>query len=275
MSDFLVPEFDIDSKVYEYLFDKCKRQHGDIKREDFNDCLAVAKVLKLNPIKRQIYFLPFKEKRNDNKEKKLIPVTSIDGYRAIAHRTGECTGIKRRPIYYKNKLIAAECTVYRRGHEFTTSVRLNEYMGYSDLWRYKPETMLLKVAESHALRMAFPEQLSAIYTREEMEESIIDVETSQDNQKEISSNSYPEIELPSEILELEKEIKNIAVTNNVNPKEKFPKLYDAILQDRKSALDNPTEEALSNYGSSLNEFRKMFLKSIDISEGKEDELQTI
>lgn len=54
--------------------------------------------------------------------------------------------------------------------DFTATVYFDEYTKGRDLWVQKPRTMIAKVAEMHALRMACPEELSHVYVEEELEQ---------------------------------------------------------------------------------------------------------
>ena len=76
------------------------------------------------------------------------------------------------------KIISCTVTVQRKidGYvgDFTATVYFDEYYkagrnGYPSLWNSKPRTMISKVAEMHALRMACPEELSQSYIEEEIE----------------------------------------------------------------------------------------------------------
>lgn len=129
----------------------------------------------LNPFLKQVWFI----KRGG------VPTiqTSIDGLRAIANRTGKLQGIKRGIKRVDGKLYAwAE--VWRKDWQYTAyeEVSLDEYRGATPIWGKMPETMLKKCAESAALRMAFPEDLSGMYSDEEMEQAdrvdtVIGIET--------------------------------------------------------------------------------------------------
>ncbi len=98
-------------------------------------------------------------------------VTSID----FARKRGMRAGIvgKEAPKYVMdgNKIVSCSVTVKRRvdGYvgEYTAEVYFDEYTTGKNLWTTKPRTMIAKVAEMHALRMACPEELSQMYTEEE------------------------------------------------------------------------------------------------------------
>ena len=99
-------------------------------------------------------------------------VQSIADVRAKAMRGGQ-TG-KAAPIFEDDpngKIKTCSITVYKRdGHVdgYTATVYFSEYDKGRDNWKTKPRTMIAKVAEMHALRMAFPEELSDAYIEDEM-----------------------------------------------------------------------------------------------------------
>lgn len=101
-------------------------------------------------------------------------VQAIADVRAIAMRNGQIG--KDAPIYEDDengKIISCSVTVKRlvQGHigEYTATVFFSEYDKKKDNWVTKPRTMIAKVAEMHALRMAFPDELSEAYVEEEFE----------------------------------------------------------------------------------------------------------
>ena len=123
----------------------------------------------LDPLTRQIHFV----KRGGQ----MTIQTGIDGYRAIAERSGELAGIDdvvydREDTPHPNK---ATVTIFRVINNtrvpFTASARWNEYAPTGTqafMWNKMPYLMLGKCAEALALRKAFPNDLSDIYTTEEM-----------------------------------------------------------------------------------------------------------
>ncbi len=101
-------------------------------------------------------------------------VVGIEGFRSIAHRTGKLAGIKRGPIKDDSgQLIGAWAEVYRVDwqHPAREEVPLSEYNAGTPVWRKMPETMIKKVAECAALRMAFPNDLGGVYAPEEMDQA--------------------------------------------------------------------------------------------------------
>jgi hypothetical protein len=101
-------------------------------------------------------------------------ITSIDYARKIGMRSGVC-GVSK-PIYQEDEkggIISCEVTIKRKVGdtigEYTAEVYFKEYSSGRNLWATKPRTMIAKVAEMHALRKACPEEMSQMYTEEEME----------------------------------------------------------------------------------------------------------
>ena len=129
--------------------------------------LHVADKSGLDPLSKQIYFI----KRGG----KMTIQTAIDGFRAVADRTGQYIG-SNDPVFEGSEKVPLKATVtvckVVQGvvGSFTASARWSEY--YPDknafMWDKMPHTMLGKCAEALALRKAFPAQLSGLYTGDEM-----------------------------------------------------------------------------------------------------------
>lgn len=124
----------------------------------------------LDPLTKQIYF----QKRAG----RVVIITSIDGYRLVAARTGQHAGTDDAVLDNEKEPNKASVTVYRMINgvksAFTASARWSEYCppkGQDHMWIKMPCTMLSKVAESLALRKAFPNDLGGVYTKEEMDQS--------------------------------------------------------------------------------------------------------
>lgn len=102
-------------------------------------------------------------------------VTSIDYSRKIGQRSG-IVG-KDAPVFETTpdgNIVSCSVTVHKRqpdGYigDFTSLVYFAEYTTNLNQWKTKPRTMIAKVAEMHALRMACPEELAQSYVEEEFE----------------------------------------------------------------------------------------------------------
>lgn len=128
----------------------------------------------LDPFARQIYMI--------NRGGRWGIQTSIDGFRIIAQRSGQYAG-QTAPYWCSDDGVwkdvwlsntpptAAKIGVYRANFaEPTWAVaRWESYAVLNNpIWKKMPDVMLAKCAESLALRKAFPNDLSGIYTDEEM-----------------------------------------------------------------------------------------------------------
>lgn len=166
----------------------------------------------LDPLTKQIHFV----KRYDSKLGKEVGAiqTGIDGYRAIAERTGTLAGID--DAVFDDEIGAnpnkASVTVYRlvNGERvaFTASARWAEYVSsYKDrtsgqlklspMWAKMPYLMLGKCAEALALRKAFPNDLSGIYTNEEMQQAdkeVVHIENTEENFADIVADEAEKFE---------------------------------------------------------------------------------
>jgi phage recombination protein Bet len=134
--------------------------------------LAVCKRTGLDPFLKQIHAV-MRFDKSANRKVMTIQV-GIDGFRLLADRTGQYVPGREPSFTYdeKGNLVSATAYVkkYVAGewHEVASTVRLAEFQGDSSFWRTMPHHQLGKVAEAHALRRAFPADLSGLYTPDEM-----------------------------------------------------------------------------------------------------------
>ena len=126
--------------------------------------LQVCKSRGLDPFTKQVYFTP------------QGIIVSIDGFRAIAERTGcYAPGPTRYEYDDAKNLVAAYVTVRKlvagQWFDIEESAFFDEYRGSSPIWKKMPRVMLAKCAEARALRRAFSSDLSGLYSPEEMDQA--------------------------------------------------------------------------------------------------------
>lgn len=140
----------------------------------------------LDPLLKQIYAVK-RWNTKTSREEMSIQV-GIDGYRLIADRTGAYAGnddavFEQEPgSKFPSK---ATVTVWKLVAgvrcPFTATARWEQYypgdkQGF--MWGKMPHVMLAKCAEALALRKAFPNELSGVYTNEEMQQADVPLENS-------------------------------------------------------------------------------------------------
>lgn len=158
--------------------------------------VSTARRLGLDPFARQIYAI----KRGGQ----MTIQVSIDGFRAIADRTGDYAGQigpewcgqdgKWRDVWLDDEPpAAARVGVLRRNFSepLFSVARWSSYAQQGNMWRKMPDLMLAKCAESLALRRAFPSELSGVYSPEEMDQASAPAPRVADTPGEFFATSTP------------------------------------------------------------------------------------
>ena len=191
--------------------------NGQLTDQEIMYFMAMCKARQLNPFIREVHLIKYGSTAAQ-------VVVGRDAYqkRATKHKmyNGMETGIwverndtgeiiKRNGSILspkKETLLGGWCKVYRKDweHPVEVEVNFNEYVGKKSdgtanaQWSTKPVTMIVKVAESQALRKAFVEDLGGMYEAEELNI----------NENELSQEPIPVNQETGEIIDVEpKEIK--------------------------------------------------------------------
>jgi len=177
---------------------------SDCNDDEFSMFIHMARSLHLDPLRRQIYAFVFSK---DNPAKRRMSIiTGIDGFRAIAERTGNYRPDEDEPTYeiddalksQNNPAGIVKATVrvwkYSHGgwHKVTAAAYWDEYAPLKEEWAYDeargkkqptgkfsldtsgnwpkmPRVMIAKCAEALALRKAWPDDFSNVYAAEEID----------------------------------------------------------------------------------------------------------
>lgn len=166
--------------------DTLRRTIGhDLDPNEFELFAAICRRTGLDPFARQIYAV----KRWDGRQRKEVMQiqTGIDGLRLIAERSQQYAGQtpaewcgpdgKWVDVWLSDEAPAAARVGVLR-HDFREPVygvaKFSSYCATTKegkpmaLWASMPEVMIAKCAEALAIRKAFPNDVSGVYTREEM-----------------------------------------------------------------------------------------------------------
>lgn len=145
---------------------------GGAPKETAAAFIQVARKRRLSPEEKQIYLI----KRAD----KWSVETSIDGYRLIADRSEAYAGSDMAIFgptvdgHPESAMVTVYKIVQGQRVPFSAIAYWDEFAPVGNqafMWAKMPRHMLAKVAEAHALRKAFPADLSGIYVAEEMHQA--------------------------------------------------------------------------------------------------------
>lgn len=162
----------------------------------------------LDPFSRQIYVIKTRVWDSNVKtyKEKMQTMTSIDGFRVIAERSKDYAGQVGpfwcgkdgvwKDVWLSNEIpMASKVGVLRKEFKeplfrvclFSEFSKKNKDGSLGGQWASMPTVMIAKCAESQALRAAFPNDLSGLYTAEEMGQA--------DNEKEAPRKVPNEVEI--------------------------------------------------------------------------------
>jgi len=131
---------------------------------EFKLMVYTARLYGLNPLRKEIYAIKYYGAP-------AAIMVSRDGLLNIAHRSGQFGSMETTcEVDEQGKPVSATCIVWRKDFDkpFKVIVYFEEFDQKQALWKTKPKTMIMKVAEAFALRRAF--NISGVYSPEEFAE---------------------------------------------------------------------------------------------------------
>ncbi|MBP6980102.1 recombinase RecT [Candidatus Curtissbacteria bacterium] len=155
-------------------------------------------------LQKDVYALPFKNRKEGTTTYSLV--TSVDYARKVGMRSGVVG--KSAPTYEEKdgKIVSCTITVKRKVDEYvgdySATVFFDEYTTGERLWASKPRTMIAKVAEMHALRMACPEELSQTYIEEEHAQEMVKGELVEEKKENAVNEHKAKLEVTTTLEEL-------------------------------------------------------------------------
>lgn len=176
---------------------------ADTNQMEFDLFMEATRRIGLDPFRKHIYAVVYS--KNNEKKRKMSIITGIDGFRAVAARNGnyrpdeneaeiEYSEEAKDPETNKLGIIKATVTAWKADaggnwHPVKAVAYWDEYAPLTENWSYDeqkgkdapngtfklgamwkkmPRVMITKCAEGLAIRKGWPEDLSGVYSPEEM-----------------------------------------------------------------------------------------------------------
>ncbi|MTI10514.1 phage recombination protein Bet [Curvivirga aplysinae] len=174
----------------------------DTNADEFDMFMELCRNAGLDPFRKQIHCLVFNKDKPSKRQATFI--VGIDGYRAIANRSGnyrpddeeprlifdESLKDKTNPLGIEKAVVSVFKFSHGEWHKITCSAYWEEYVPLKEIWAENetgrkgptgeytiakdnwvrmPKIMIAKCAEAQALRKGWPEDISGTYAAEEMD----------------------------------------------------------------------------------------------------------
>lgn len=236
----------------ELLLDYLKTMNKGLTEQQTKQFLAVAGTFGLNPWKREVYAVTYKNKDGSTD---MSIVTGYETYIKRAELNPNYDGFdiefkggfKRGKITKQGKngpwqvdalvpdgTVSCVCTVYRkdRAHPTREEVFFDEYDQGNSMWQSKPRTMLKKVAIVSAFRKAFPFDFGGMpYTNDELPDNMTGAD-------KLEQQGYTEVQQAAPVAQVEppkaaktqdeKDANWIAMCDEL--RERNPEIFDRYMK---------------------------------------------
>lgn len=234
----------------ELLLDYLKTMNKGLTEQQTKQFLAVAGTFGLNPWKREVYAVTYKNKDGSTD---MSIVTGYETYIKRAELNPNYDGFdiefkggfKRGKITKQGKngpwqvdalvpdgTVSCVCTVYRkdRAHPTREEVFFDEYDQGNSMWQSKPRTMLKKVAIVSAFRKAFPFDFGGMpYTNDELPDNMTGADKLQQQGLQEVPTEAQQPQIPQQTEDDPKK-KAEFVKSMAQLKATHGDIYDAVMQ---------------------------------------------
>lgn len=219
---------------YDIVRNFLTKGNGNVTDSDLTQFISICKYNQLNPFLGEAYLVKYGNSPASmivSKEalfKRAEGNEAYEGIQAgiIVQRNGEYLELEGCFYGQHDVLVGGWAKVYRKDriHPVVAKVRLEEYDKRQSTWDNIKSTMISKVAKVQALREAFPTQLGAMYTEEEVR--VIDVEH-EDVTEEIKTQANKEtLTLPENEEKPKPTTKQVTSKTQASESEEIPSMFN-------------------------------------------------
>lgn len=208
---------------YQIVRNFLTKGNGDVTDQDIVQFISICKYNQFNPFLNEAYLVKYGNAPAQmivSKEGLIKRADACEEYQGmrggvIIQRGDEILELEGSFYLKSDILVGGWAEVWRedRKFPFISKVNLDEYDTKKSTWNQIKSTMIVKVAKVQALREAFPAQLGAMYTAEEVIEKE-DTKAKVEKKKQAEANREV-IDIDAEIYEEE--------SPKEEPKEEAPK----------------------------------------------------
>jgi len=234
----------------EYLFTSDVAKKIDPKQKAL--FFQVAQACNLNPFKREVYLIPYWDKKENKYAISIL--TGYEVYLKRAESTGKLDGW-HVSIQKEDKDTKAILTIHRKdwSQPFVHEVFLSEYRQDNSFWRTKPVTMLKKVAISQGFRMCFTELSGMPYTQDEMPDATGEAKEIH-QEPQVKETPQKPTEKPSRLPPVVKTVEDAKnAVKNTSPKKAEPVQPTTIEEPIETKDEIQQLEAIYNFPNKMTE----------------------
>jgi len=209
---------------------------SQITQEEAFNFIQLAKFQKLNPFLNEIYLVKFGSRPAQMIVSKEAFMKRAEANKSFRGVKGGVIVVRGDEVKYldgafklpEDRLVGGWAEVKRddRDEPIRIEISMGEFNKNQSTWKSMPANMIRKTAIVNALREAFPNQLGALYTDEEIQDKTSDTKPSRKTVEATATDVESFINAPVEVVENEPKQETLAVkpVQRITPKpEKKPR----------------------------------------------------